>query len=70
MIDINTLFYTLINVCCIRKDKHEAYCRLGQTLIANYKHLCYGTLNVNFMFLHFKNAQCDNMQILNTKTTS
>jgi hypothetical protein len=22
-------------------------CRLGQTLIANYKHLCYGTLNVS-----------------------
>ena len=48
------MFYRLINVCHITKDEHYAYCRLGQTLIANHKHLCYGTLDVNFMFLHFK----------------
>ena len=67
---INILFYICINVCLTTKDERYAYCRLGQTLIANYKHLCYGTLNSKFMFLHFRNIQCDNMQILNTKTTS
>ena len=37
-----------------QKMNNYAYCRLGQTLIANHKHLCYGTLDVNFMFLHFE----------------